>query len=53
MTHSKQPPDADGDKPNEPSALGKFWHACFVVAVTGLVAVFLVFGFCMIALSSM
>jgi len=55
MTSPKQPPpDADGgEDPDERSALGKFMHGCMMVAVTALVAVFLVFGLCVIALRNM
>ena len=54
MNRSNPPPpdDEDDDEPPERSALGKLAYACFMVVVTGLVAIFLVFGVCVIMLSS-
>jgi hypothetical protein len=56
MKHPIPPPhdeddDDDDDERPERSTLGKIAYGCFVVLVTGVVAVFLVFGLCVIAMS--
>ena len=47
------PDDEDDDEPAERSTLGKIAHGCLMVVVTALVAIFLVFGLCVITLNYM